>query len=204
MQIDLVLFDLGGVLVELGSLPEVLGLADSGRPDDFWSQWLRSPTVRAFERGDLSSERFVIDMVAEFSLTIDADEFGRRFAQLPRGLYPRAAELVAEVAERVEVGLLSNTNALHWEHQPAAETILGLAHPKHHYVSYQLGMVKPDDTIFQRVVELSGKAPSTILFLDDNQPNVDGARRNGLQAELTRGPDQARKILAAYGLAQRG
>ena len=43
-------------------------------------------------------------------------------------------------------------------------------------------------------------APEAILFLDDNQINVDGARAVGLRAELVRGVDQARRALRTAGL----
>jgi putative hydrolase of the HAD superfamily len=64
--------------------------------------------------------------------------------------------------------------------------------------------MKPDADIYLRAISELGCAPEHILFFDDNQANVDGARTVGIDAHLVDGPDAARKILAAYGLLRGG
>ena len=186
-EIDAVLFDMGGVLVELGPLDELLGSTMSG--DDFWPRWLASPSVRAFESGRCGVDEFAGGLVEELGLTIGPGEVVERFARFPRGLYPGAEELVASLPDRVVTGVLSNTNPLHWDHQADAERLRGLCH--HAFLSYELGLVKPDAAIFDRVASDLGLAPDRILFIDDNQINVDGARAAGWRAEVARGPAQA-------------
>jgi putative hydrolase of the HAD superfamily len=196
------LFDMGGVLVELGSLDELLGL-DGISAEEFWPKWLASPTVRALEGGAIEPAEFATRLVGELDLTIDADQVLERFAGFPRGLYPGAVELVEDVRrarpERpIVVGLLSNTNKLHWESQPGASIMQELTDRP--YLSYQLGVLKPDRAIFDHVVADLDMAADRILFIDDNQINVDGARAAGLQAELAKGPDEARSALTAVGV----
>lgn len=50
------------------------------------------------------------------------------------------------------------------------------------FVSGRLKLVKPDDRIFQHVVNSTGHEPSRILFLDDSVQNVEAALHNGWQA----------------------
>lgn len=51
-QIRVLLFDLGGVLIELNDLSTLLQLNDSEMPvNKLWSDWLSSPAARAFEMG---------------------------------------------------------------------------------------------------------------------------------------------------------
>ena len=51
-DIDLVVFDLGGVLVELGGIDVWLGWTGPGISEaEMWRQWLSSTTVRDFEGG---------------------------------------------------------------------------------------------------------------------------------------------------------
>jgi putative hydrolase of the HAD superfamily len=194
--VEAVLFDMGGVLVELGPLDELLGSAMEGA--DFWPRWLASPSVRALESGRASVDEFARGLVDELELTIDPAEVVERFAAFPRGLYPGAVELVASVPDGVATGVLSNTNALHWEHQTDGETIRGLCH--HAFLSYRMGVVKPDRAIFDRVAAALGLAGRRILFVDDNRINVDGARAAGLRAEVARGPAEAAAVLARFGL----
>jgi len=49
--------------------------------------------------------------------------------------------------------------------------------------SCDLGVAKPDPAYFTRAAELIGADPATILFVDDTEPNVRGAREAGLAAE---------------------
>jgi putative hydrolase of the HAD superfamily len=182
---------MGGVLVELGPLEEFLGAPLPA--EEFWPAWLSSPTVRRFERGDCSPAEFGAGLARELDLTLTADQVVERFRGFPRGLFPGAAELVTSVVEPVRTGVLSNTNPLHWEHQIDAPILQQLF--DHRFLSYELGLVKPDPAIFEKVVEELGVAPRDVVFVDDNQLNVDGARSVGLDAHLARGVDEARRIL---------
>ncbi len=193
-SIAAVLFDMGGVLVELGPLEELLGSAMNG--DDFWPRWLASPSVRALESGRCGVDDFARGLVEELGLTIGPDEVIERFARFPRGLYPGAAEVVASLPRRIVTGILSNTNPLHWDHQADADRLRGLCH--HAFLSYELGLVKPDRAIFDRVATELDLGSGQILFIDDNQINVDGARAAGWRAELAKGPAQAAAVLDHY------
>jgi len=194
--ISVVLFDMGGVLVQLGSLHELLG---SGIDEEhFWPLWLSSPAVRRFERGDCSPEEFADGAVDDLDLDLSAEAFLANFARFPRGLFPGAAELVTELSATVEIGLLSNTNQLHWETQPDAEILKRMV--TRPYLSYRLGEVKPDEALFRLVLDDLDRPAAEVLFLDDNQLNVDGARRVGIAAETVKGPGQARDVLGRYGL----
>ncbi len=194
--ITVVLFDMGGVLVELGSLPELLG---SGIDEErFWPRWLSSPAVRRFERGGCSPDEFAAGAVDDLNLTITPETFLFNFARFPRGLFPGAVELVTELSTEVEIGVLSNTNQLHWETQPDAEILQQLV--TRPYLSYRLGEVKPDEALYRLVLDDLDRPAGEVLFLDDNQINVDGARRVGMAAEAVKGPDEARTVLGRYGL----
>jgi len=190
-EIDVVVFDMGGVLVKLGSLPQLLGHA--GSADDFWPRWLSSPAVRRFERGGCAPEVFAADLVAELELTVDADRFLANFNAFCQGLFPGAAQLVTDTGAHCRTALLSNTNALHWNHQPDAATIQTLCDVN--FLSFELGCLKPDRKIFDRVAGALDVAPAKILFLDDNEINVTAARGAGWSSEVARGPAAAGQVL---------
>ena len=52
------------------------------------------------------------------------------------------------------------------------------------FYSCDLGLAKPDPAYFRAILGALGLPASEVLFIDDNQANVDGARSVGLQAEL--------------------
>jgi len=202
MDIRCVVFDLGGVLVELGGVREFGDMI--GEPDDslVWSRWLESPWVREYERGRCTTDAFADGLVQEFGLGCTPAEFLDRFRAWPKGLIGGATELVERVSRELPVACLSNTNALHWEHQADAFRLADLFPTR--FLSHELDLIKPDREIYEHVVEALALPAESILFLDDNQPNVEAARAAGLRAERTIGPESARQHLERHGLRLEG
>ena len=69
--------------------------------------------------------------------------------------------------------------------------------------SCEIGLAKPDPAYFEKAVALIGADPASVLFVDDKQENVDGARAAGLVAErweLADGHPALRDLLAAHGV----
>ena len=61
--VDIVLFDLGGVLIELGGVRALRELADIASDDEVWRRWLTCPWVRTFESGQSSTAEFADGVV---------------------------------------------------------------------------------------------------------------------------------------------
>lgn len=196
-EIEAVVFDMGGVLVELGPLAEALG---DGWQDDaeFWERWLASPLVRDLDAGRISPQEFCAHLVSDLGLAISDTAMLERLRAWPNGLFPGAAELVGSLHGVVQTAILSNTSALHWESQVDHEKIQALF-PRR-YLSYELGMTKPDAEIFEYVVEDLGVVPGAVLFLDDNQINVDSARAVGMRAQRCVGVPDAATALRTHGV----
>lgn len=69
--------------------------------------------------------------------------------------------------------------------------------------SWEVGAAKPDPEFFHRVVRLIGAPAGEVLFVDDSEANVEGARAAGLAAEhwhFERGPGSLVSRLAAHGV----
>lgn len=64
------------------------------------------------------------------------------------------------------------------------------------FISGEIGYMKPDERIYQHAIEELGFEPSEVIFFDDRQANVEGARRAGLQAELYSSVSQVRNLLS--------
>lgn len=71
------------------------------------------------------------------------------------------------------------------------------------YFSASMGVAKPSSDYFRRIAADLGMTPAELLFVDDSQTNVDGARGAGLHAECWHHDDGIgvlKRLLAAYGL----
>ena len=193
--IRMILFDIGGVLVELAGMPTLVEWTRHRKtPEQLWRHWLSSSTVRAFETGKITEHQFADRLIDEMKLPIGSDEFLDRFMRWPRGLYAGAQELLQRLQPGVGRATLSNTNALHW---PLLMDKMGLKRLfDHHFPSHLTGKIKPDLNAYHQVTDTLGITPSAVLFLDDNQVNVDAARKCGFAAFMVQGVSMAEAVLA--------
>ena len=193
-DIRVLLFDVGGVLVQLSGVGAMLEWLDNGiSEDEFWRRWLRSVPVRQFETGQIDAEEFAIGVTSEFGLAVEPRQFLEAFIRWPTGLYPGTLEMLAGIPSTYQRAVLSNSNALHWP-RVQTEMKLGAAFDNH-FVSHLTGRIKPDAAAFEHVVQSLGCSPDSVLFLDDNLLNVDAAKRVGMQAVRVRGIDETKLAL---------
>jgi HAD superfamily hydrolase (TIGR01509 family) len=200
--IQIVLFDLGGVLIDFAGVEPMKVLSGIETDDELWRRWLTCRWVRTFERGQCSPDDFASGVVTDWELPIEPAAFLEEFRGWPGRVLPGAEVLVDSVRAIVPVGCLSNTNALHWDHNFVQWPILDSFDFR--FLSFQLGIVKPDRELFERVSALVPVPASRVLFLDDNAVNVEGAIEVGFTAAHVRGVDEAREALVAAGVLPAG
>jgi glucose-1-phosphatase len=178
---DAIVFDLGGVLIELGGIPRMLELlSHTVTVEELWARWITSPSVRQFETGLIDEGAFADALLNEFALPISPTQFIAEFTTWPTGLFPGTTELLTLLAPHYTLACLTNTNTLHW---PRICDEMGLKpHFTHHFASHQLGLLKPDPEIYQHTIAQLGYAPERILFLDDTAVNIESARAAGISA----------------------
>ena len=197
-DVDVVVFDLGGVLAEFGGVERMRVLSGIADDDELWRRWLTCEWVRRFERGHCSADDFAAGVVADWQLQVTPEAFIAEFGEWLVGPLPGAEALVSETKAALPVAVLSNTNPVHWDAGAGAWPLLELF--DHAFLSFELGMVKPDPEIFSHVVDELGVPADRVLFLDDNRLNVEQARNVGLRAERVVGVSAAREVLAAAGV----
>ena len=154
--------------------------------------------MRSFECGDCSAEDFAAGIVSDWNLPITPEQFLEGFGNWLGGPLAGSDELVSVVSTKLPVGCLSNTNSLHWERHFSQWPLLHAF--DHRFLSFELGVLKPDREVFDRVAELLALPADRILFLDDNELNVDGATAAGFQAHHVRGVAEAERALRDEGL----
>jgi putative hydrolase of the HAD superfamily len=183
---DLILFDLGGVLVELTGIASIMEWTDGtmtvGAMRDLW---LTSPGVRKFESGQSTPEEFAVTMLKELSISVAPDHFLNEFKALPLGVYPGAISLLEALSLDFKLACLSNTNEIHWKR--ICREMGFVRFFDYSFLSYKMEMVKPDRRIFQYVIDTLGMTPDRILFFDDNQMNIDASLAVGMTSYRANG-----------------
>lgn len=196
MDYRVILFDLGGVLLKLRDPISTFGLDID--ESEFLRTWIMSPSVRALESGQIHGEDFARRIVEEMALTMDWHELLRRFDSWPDSIYPQAIDLLGRIPSRYQCAILSNTNAAHWQRVDV---------PRHFgdrfdrfFLSYESGLLKPDQEAFLQVTESYACLPQEVLFFDDNPINVAAARNEGMAAVRIAGPDDLEPALMDAGV----
>jgi putative hydrolase of the HAD superfamily len=199
-SIELIVFDLGGVLVELAGVQRMMEWTDRRMSlPELWRRWLSSPAVREFESGRLEEDDFVRQLIAEFSLPVDATAFKSEFASWVKGPFPGVAQTVEKLSRSFKLAILSNTNHLHWK---KIVDEMGFVHHFHYtFASCTTGQFKPDIEAYQTVLRTTGCAAARTLYLDDQQVNIDGAIAAGMQARRVNGITGVHQALTALGIA---
>lgn len=198
-QVQVVLFDLGGVLIRLRGVQVLLSHLE-GRMDEagLMQRWLYSPAVRLFESGRCSLETFCTDIVKELHLPMNAQEFLEVFKSFLAEPFPGVAEILPILGKTIPIGILSNTSDPHW--QMSREMLPELDGVRHLFLSYRMGLLKPDAAMFRQVLSSLGEPAESILYFDDHPANVAAARALGFQAVQACGFQEAVKELTTLGL----
>jgi putative hydrolase of the HAD superfamily len=198
-KIDTILFDLGGVLVEVIGTPAMLKWTNKNLSvDELWDAWLNSSAVRSFEMGRSTADQFADELIEEMDLSVKRNEFIAAFVQWPRRLYPGASRLIERLSQDYSLACLSNTNALHW---PRLIDEMGIDKMfSKLFASHLTGKLKPDPESFEHVLNTLNCDASKILFLDDNEINVKGAQELGLIAKRVSGVEEVKEHLERIGI----
>ena len=193
------LFDLGGVLVEFSGVREIAPLLRTAATEsEIVERWSRCPHTEAFCLGRLSREDFADRFVRDWGVDLPQERFLQAFRSWSRRLLPGAEELLAELRPRFRLAALSNSNELHWERNASdlrVDALFEVAISSHH-----VGFCKPDPRIYQAALDRLGVPPDAVVFFDDVHANVAAAARLGMRAFQVNGVEDVRERLVGERL----
>lgn len=199
---ELLLFDLGGVLVDFTGYHDVRAfLAEPLSAEEAHARWASCPIIREFETGGLPPLPFAERFVREWRVTVPPERFLEVFRTWTRGLLPGARELLDDLRGRFRLACLSNSNETHWERNDREHGIARLFDVC--LSSHQLRLHKPDPAIYREALTRLDVAAESVVFFDDSAANVDAARDVGLRAFQVEGVEGLRARLVDEALLPR-
>lgn len=189
MQIKNVIFDLGGVLLNIDYHLTIQAFVDIGMSNfqELFTQAQQSELFDKIEVGEISSDEFLSEIKALMPSYVSEVEIRTAWNAMLLDLPSERLDFLLAVKEKYNTALLSNTNSIHLENfykeLKKVHNLKSLDDYFHKvYFSCDLGMRKPNPEIFLKVCELEGFNPSETLFIDDTMQHVEGAKQAGLQA----------------------
>lgn len=202
-KIKNIIFDLGGVVIDLQRLKAVEALEKLGLKDAavLLGEYAQKGPFLMLETGHMSSSEMYDLLLPQCGPSTSCNDIRDAFEQFLRDLPVERLRLIEKLREKgYKLYVLSNTNPImfhHWienafrkDGKTVNDYFDGIV------VSFQELMCKPDPEIFKTVVRRYGLIPEETLMLDDSKANVEAARSVGLKAIRIQpdGPDSFKNV----------
>ena len=182
------IFDLGGVIITLAPEEALrrfksLGLENAEEQMDIYTQ---TGIFGQLEEGKISAETFREELSRQVGREVTYDECRHAWLGYVKEVPQRNLDVLQRMrSEGYRLILLSNTNPymMSWVRSPEFD---GHGHGIDSYMdacylSYELGVMKPDTEFFHRVLMTEKIMASETLFIDDGSRNVATASQMGIR-----------------------
>ena len=181
-----IVFDLGGVLVDLDFKAAINGLQKAGFANvkEQLQAFDREGIFQKFELGEMSADEFRSAIRENSTVSLTDEEvdglWNAMLLEVPR----EKLELILHLRGKYMVYLLSNTNSIHWDYVcKNAFNYRGFRvndYFEETFLSYEMHLAKPDKAIFEKVLEEANLLPEETLFIDDSEANCKAASELGI------------------------
>jgi HAD superfamily hydrolase (TIGR01509 family) len=205
-EIELIIFDLGGVLLEIDYSLTQEAFAQLGISDvrTLYSKAAQSDIFDNLETGSISPDEFRTAIGTVIGRDIQDEEIDSAWNALIQRLPIRRLESVAQLRKSHRTCMLSNTNEIHIpcfeglireqgmmvEYQAAFEQI---------FYSSRIGIRKPDEEAFIHVLTEMDVKPERTLFFDDSMQHIESAAKLGIHSyHLEVGKEDISDILIRF------
>ena len=186
-NISTLIFDLGGVIVDLDLAKCIQNFKELGLEniEQYLSNFGQKDFFMQFEKGQIGIPAFRNEIRKLAGTELSDVQIDKAWCSFLTQIPFEKLHLLSELKKKYRLLLLSNTNPLHIETAVAAEfSKTGKTMQDFFdkcYLSYEMGMVKPDVEIFEALLTDAQVKAEECLFLDDGKKNIDTAAALGIQ-----------------------
>ena len=200
-EISNIVFDIGNVLVDWNpqKVMRKYGMTEEDIAE-FEEKIFRSGVWDKSDEGIMTKEEFVASMVEVIprlknEITAFFENIGEALSQ-----FDYTKKLIETCkAAGYKVYILSNYSD--WAYEQSKDDALSfLPMLDGELFSYRCKLIKPDDRIYEELLREFNLNGAETIFMDDREDNVEAARKNGINAFVFKGINQAIKELASYGV----
>jgi putative hydrolase of the HAD superfamily len=203
-----IIFDLGDVILNIDVPVASKSFAElSGREQsEILTIFKDNDIFRHFETGSLDEAGFrnFVRKILDFSDLSD-EAIDTAWNSLLLDLPPERVELLQKLATKYRLFLLSNTSSIHiTQVNKILKASTGIDRLEDLFetvfLSYEMGLMKPDTRIYQKVLDQAGIKAEETLFLDDNYDNIQGAAKLGIATIHVQKPTTILEYLKDYAV----
>jgi len=187
MKIEAIIFDLGGVIINIDYQATISKFKKLGI-DNFQQLYSQANQVNLFdeyETGVISSQRFINELLHFHPEGTTANEVVEAWNAMILDVRVEKLNLLEHLKKDYRLFLLSNTNALHLSKVQRNWNCATESPMEHYfenlYYSHEIGLRKPSIKIFEFVCKENNLNPNCTLFIDDSVQHISGAIEYGLK-----------------------
>ena len=195
----ILMLDIGMVLVTLNFQPlaDRMQVLTGVQPAELQAALREGNLIQNYETGRITEEKFHEEICRRLGARISWSDFLEAWYSIfDQPIIPD--DTLASLARIIPMWTLSNTNKLHFDFMLRQFTFL--RHFEGFVLSHEVGAMKPDARIFLAALEKTRARPEEVLFVDDQEVNVQAARSLGIDAFQFRGLDEFIPALMSRGL----
>ena len=187
-KIKNIVFDLGGVLVDLDFKAAINGLQKAGfaKVKEQLQSFDREGIFQKFELGEMTAEEFRTAIRENSTVTLTDEEIDALWNAMLLEIPREKLELILDLRGKYMVYLLSNTNSIHWDYVcKNAFNYRGFRvndYFEETFLSYEMHLAKPDKSIYEKVLQDANLLAEETLFIDDSEANCKAAEEVGIHA----------------------
>ena len=178
------LFDLGNVLLFFSHerMCRQMGILCGKSGEEIRQLFIETKRHLVFERGEMSESEFHTWFLQESGAEVPLDKLRWAAADIFTLNSPMDAVLKELKARGHRLVLFSNTNITHIQYVREQYDVLDRFDEL--VLSYEVGVLKPEDAIFECALDQIECAPEECFYTDDVADYVARGRFHGLQAEV--------------------
>jgi len=186
-----IIFDLGGVIINLDMSKTIKAFENFGISDfsKTYNQLTQTPLFDQFDKGLISEVDFFTELKKLYGLKQSLKDLEDAWNAMLLDFPAYRLQYLSEYKKQYRTFLLSNTNETHITEfeknlsQNYSISNLSSFFEKDYY-SCRLGMRKPDEEIFDYVLNKNELFASETVFIDDTIIHIEGARKTGIHSIL--------------------
>ena len=153
--------------------------------------------VERFETGLIEPRDFVARISEVLDLELDYDEFCRIWSCIFRHtLVPES--MLAGLAKRYKLVMVSNTNAIHFDSIRANYNLV--RHFDALILSHEVKAMKPRPEIFEAALAAADCKPEECFYTDDIPQYVEAARKLGIDGVVFQSVEQLQSAMVERGI----
>lgn len=130
--------------------------------------------------GLVADDEHIEDLLKFCKSNLSIDQFYEIYNDLDKSLYNGTIEIIKKLKNNgYKVGLLSNLRLIDYKrYKPQIEKI----NFDYIFLSYEMKCIKPSKDIYVQVIDKLKCETDEIIFFDDNEKNINGAKSVGINA----------------------